>query len=288
MIDAALRAAVAVAARHGVRCETPVVLRDASNLLVHLRPAPVVARIMTVTATVRDGDATLVREVAIASHLAAAGAPVVAPSAELEPGPHHHDGQVLSFWTYVDEAHRELDAPEAGRRLALCHELLTAYAGELVELGGLAEVDAILERLVVEGSIGEDDAALLRAAGADVRRRIALAGQPLQAIHGDAHLDNVINGPDGPLWNDWEDTFLGPRAWDLGCMLAHARAFGRNAEPVLAALAGYGPAFDEATLDVFVAARRFQITVWFAVMASPRPEFAERAEALLGFYRERG
>jgi len=148
-------------------------------------------------------------------------------------------------------------------------------------------VDAILERLVVEGAIGEDDAALLRAAGADVRRRIALADQPLQAIHGDAHLNNVINGPDGPLWNDWEDTFLGPRAWDVGCMLAHARAFGRDAEPVLAALSGYGPAFDDATLDVFVAARRFQITIWFAVMAGLQPDFAERAEGLIAFYRER-
>jgi Ser/Thr protein kinase RdoA (MazF antagonist) len=285
MTEVALRAAVA---QHGLRCDDPVVLRDASNLLVHLRPAPVVARVMTVTATVRDGDATLVREVAIASHLAAAGAPVVAPSAELDPGPHQHDGQVLSFWTYVDEAGRARDAPEAGRRLARCHELLEGFDGaDLVELGGLAEVDAMLERLAAEGAVGEHDARLLRAAGTDVRRRIARAGQPLQAIHGDAHLNNVINGPDGPLWNDWEDTFLGPRAWDLGCMLAHARAFGRDAGPVLAALGGYGDAFDDDTLDVCVAARRFQITIWFAVMARLQPQFAEHARALIAFYRER-
>ncbi len=51
----AMRAAVAVAAEHGVRCDDPVVMRNASNLLVHLRPAPVVARIMTVTANAPDG-----------------------------------------------------------------------------------------------------------------------------------------------------------------------------------------------------------------------------------------
>jgi Ser/Thr protein kinase RdoA (MazF antagonist) len=174
---------------------------------------------------------------------------------------------------------------EAALRAAVAVASQLAAAGELIELGGLAEVDAILERLAAGGAIGDDDAALLRAAGADVRREIALADQPLQAIHGDAHLNNVIRSPDGPLWNDWEDTFRGPHAWDLGCMLAHARAFGRDAEPVRGALSGYGPAFDDDTLDVFVAARRFQITIWFAMMAGPQPEFAERAEGLIAFYR---
>jgi hypothetical protein len=125
----ALDAAVAIARGHGVRCDAPVVLRDASNLLVHLAPAPVVARVMTVTATVRDADAWLAREVAIARHLVAAGAPVVAPSAEADPGPHGHDGFTVSFWTYVDEAGRQLDAHEAGRRLRACHEALTTYDG---------------------------------------------------------------------------------------------------------------------------------------------------------------
>jgi hypothetical protein len=71
----ALAAALAVAAKQGLRCDEPEILRDASNLLVLLRPAPVVARITTVTSTVRHGDAWLAREVAMASHLAAAGAP---------------------------------------------------------------------------------------------------------------------------------------------------------------------------------------------------------------------
>src|SRR5918998_2864754 len=57
--ERALRAAVAVAAAGGVACREPVVLRDGSNLLVHLRPAQVVARVATATATVRAGDAWL-------------------------------------------------------------------------------------------------------------------------------------------------------------------------------------------------------------------------------------
>ncbi len=52
-----LRAAVEVGAQHGVRCEEPIVLRDSSNLLVRLAPAPVVARVSTVTSMARTGDA---------------------------------------------------------------------------------------------------------------------------------------------------------------------------------------------------------------------------------------
>jgi hypothetical protein len=126
LTERALRAAVTVAGRHGVRCDEPVVLRDASNLVVRLEPAPVVARVSTTTGQMRAGDAWFAREVALASHLAAAGAPVVAPSPEIDPGPHHHDGLVMTFWTYVDEADRRLDAAEAGRRLRACHDALTA------------------------------------------------------------------------------------------------------------------------------------------------------------------
>ena len=167
----------------------------------------------------------------MASWLADAGAPVVAPSDELPAGPHEHDGLVLSFWTYVDEGDRQLDAGEAGRRLLHCHDLLRDFPGELVPLGVLDEADRIFAGLRADDTLDAADAALLRRAGDDVRARIerlALAPQP---IHGDAHLHNVINGPDGPLWHDWEDCFLGPRAWDLGCLVATARLFGRDPDP---------------------------------------------------------
>jgi hypothetical protein len=42
-------------------------------------------------------DAWLTREVAVAGFLARAGAPVVAPSALVDPGPHHHGGRTLTY-----------------------------------------------------------------------------------------------------------------------------------------------------------------------------------------------
>jgi hypothetical protein len=154
-----LAAAIAVARREGLRFDDPVVLRDRGNLLVQLRPAPVVARVATVTGTRRRG------------------------------------------------ARRPWAAPDRGAR------------------PGAA------------------------------------------TVHGDAHLDNVIQTLDGPLWNDWEDTCLAPRALDLGCMEAAASVFGDHPGPVAPALEAYGP-IDAEALATFVAARGFRGTIW-SVLIGP-------------------
>jgi Phosphotransferase enzyme family len=256
-----LSAVHAVAANEGLRFAEPMILRDRGNLLVHLAPAPVVARVATLTGTRRAGDSWLRREVSVAGFLARAGAPVVAPSTELDPGPHTHEGISLSFWEYIEESGAPLDAAEAGRRLRVCHEALAGYEGELEPLGTLAEAERWLAELATEGRIDAASAAQLRGEASEVRRRIEALGLPMQAVHGDAHLDNAINTAAGPLWNDWEDTCLAPLALDLGCMEAAASVWGDDPEPVAAALAAYGEVDPEA-LAVFVAARRFQGTLW--------------------------
>jgi hypothetical protein len=65
------------------------VLKDGSNLLVHLAPAPVVLRVATFTALIRgDGLPWLEREVSLVSYLADVGASVMPPSDLVPPGPH--------------------------------------------------------------------------------------------------------------------------------------------------------------------------------------------------------
>src|SRR5579862_8505903 len=51
--EAAVRAAVTVAARFTVSSTEPVVLADGANIVVHLRPAPVVAKVAASTPEVR-------------------------------------------------------------------------------------------------------------------------------------------------------------------------------------------------------------------------------------------
>lgn len=95
-------------------------LHDSSNLLVHLRPAPVVARVATTTAAARDRCVDwLAREVDVARYLAERSVPVVGPAAELPVGPHLHRGFAITFWAYVDhDPGRSLDAAEVGEQRA--------------------------------------------------------------------------------------------------------------------------------------------------------------------------
>jgi hypothetical protein len=305
--DRALRAAVTVARELGVGVEEPVVLEEGSNLLVVLRPAAVVARVATGTAATRPDGVALVREVAIAGALARAGAPVVAPSDELPPGPHRRDGFMLSFWEHVPiAADRPLDAYEAGRRLRACHEALAeldakgggpcgagadpaGVAFDLTRMGALSEAQEIVGRLARAGDVDAGDAELLRTVGARVRERVERLALPLQPIHGDAHLRNAIDhATRGPLWSDWEDAFLGPRAWDLACLYAALPPFGTH-DPAAAGQAyrGYGAPVHADVLRALVAARRFQLLAWGAALARTQPQRRPWFEQRLAWLRER-
>ena len=99
----AVEAAVSLARENRLRVEEPVVLNDLFSLMVHLRPAPVVARVATCMPKVsKPISAWLKREIAVTTFLSERGAPVVAPSRKLPPGPHERDGFPISFWEYVE------------------------------------------------------------------------------------------------------------------------------------------------------------------------------------------
>src|SRR5580700_503029 len=100
----ALRAALAVARDLGLGCDSqPELLADGANVLAHLKPAPLVARIATTTALIRKPAARwLQRDLDMARFLAAQRFPVVAPSGELPAGPHLRDGFAISFWQFAE------------------------------------------------------------------------------------------------------------------------------------------------------------------------------------------
>ncbi len=300
--------AVMTARELGLTVTHPVVLRDRSNLLVHLRPAPVVARVATATAMARPGGQGIVRELAVAGALAAAGAPVVAPSALLPPGPHRRDGWTLSFWEWVEPRSEPLDAAAAGARLRTCHEALAdlgaegiaamgralgaaadgapADGAELVVWGALREAEELVAGLGDEHGLDPADVELLRETGAREVARATSLDLPLQPVHGDAHLRNLLASPAGPLWIDWEDSFIGPRGWDLACFYATLPPFDTQ-DPTHAAQAyrGYGEPLHVDLLRALVGARRFQMLAWGAAWARDRDPaerewFADRMAAL--------
>jgi hypothetical protein len=254
MSESAVRAAVAVAAEHGLHSNDPVVLRDAWHVLVHLRPLPVVARVSSgrpyPEGPAEDG---VVIELAVGSHAARAGAPVVPPSDLLAPGPHRHDGHVVAFWKYVGPP-REVEPVAAGEGLRAIHDALADYGGELPSLH-TDDFVAIADRLEPSA-----DVELLRELG---------VLQPLgeaQALHGDAHLANCLPGP---LWHDFETACRGPREFDLAALALSARV--REDEASRVALEAYGE-HDADLLEECLPVYAAWIYASFMVALPRRPE----------------
>jgi hypothetical protein len=210
---ASIDVVVAAAREHGLRCEEPVVLRDAWHALVHLRPLPVVARVSS-DIPFPEGPRPdgVVRELLVAAHAARAGAPVIPPADEVDPGPHLHDGRVVTFWRYV-RPEGEVDPEAAGRGLRFIHDTLLDYEDELPPAGHPGETEDMLDS--VENS---PQAELLRALASRTT-------QPRgQALHGDAHVFNCLPSTLGPLWHDFETACQGPREYDLAALVLRDRA----------------------------------------------------------------
>jgi hypothetical protein len=213
----AVAAAVDVARAHGIRVDEPVVLHDLFSVRVHLRPAPVVARIPTWVARLRADAGGLARELDVARHLARAGAPVVPPSPELPPGPHDRDGFTISYWTYrpADPDRPAATAADCAAMLPELHAALRGYPGELPALGPLLDLPGWLDQLdAVDHVVPASDRDRLHAA---VERLTPLLQPDAtdQPLHGDVHAGNLIVTRDGPLWNDFEEVCRGPVEWDL-------------------------------------------------------------------------
>jgi hypothetical protein len=217
-----LEAAAALAAEHRVPFDDLVILKDGSNLSVHLVPAPVVLRVATFTARIRrEPMMWLQREVDLVTWLAAAGASVMAPSDVVPVGPHVVGGWAITAWRYVD--HRPGIVPDGLATLQALdelHEVLRGYPGALPLLNPAADD---LDRAIVFGLRQE----LLSAAQVqDLRARRDAAFAELvtiapdrQALHGDAFPRNSLVTERGVVWIDFEDCCSGPAAWDHATLL---------------------------------------------------------------------
>jgi Ser/Thr protein kinase RdoA (MazF antagonist) len=283
----AVDAAVAVAAAHGIEAAEPRVLASRANAIVHLAPAPVVARVATTAAVLRPPQAALQRELGLARFLAGAGIPAVRPSGELDPGPHAHDGLWLCFTEHVaEDPGRPPEAAEVGRMLADLHAALKRYDEPLPALGPVrADLGRMLDAVEADGLLAGEDVAVLRGEHARLAPLLAATTEhpEAQALHGDPHLGNLLRTAGGGLiWNDLEDACRGPVAWDVAVLAGSAGAFGAPA-----ALAAYGPHPSEAALEPFFEARRLQAAGWLAILSRREPELRQRAQAVVTEIRDR-
>lgn len=82
------------AKRVGLSDITPYVLSEGGNLIIHLSPHPIVARVATVISEENPDQAKrlLTRELRVARHLQNKGVPVLLPIDQIDAGPHDIGG----------------------------------------------------------------------------------------------------------------------------------------------------------------------------------------------------
>jgi hypothetical protein len=260
MTSAAVRAAVTLAASHGVVCDDPVVLEDGSNVIVHLRPAPVVARIAARTALVRPSVAShFDRDLSVSAFLASRGVPVVTPSSELPAGPHTTDGFVFTFSTYVPHfPDVRLTRPDVLKLLPDLHAELRLYPGDLPSHGPLDDIDNTLAHLA---RVGVPDLEPFHARRAELVREWDAHYNDVQPLHGDSHHGNLLMTSSGPVWNDFEDTWRGPVGWDLACL-----AGARGEEAAQRAVELYGGGAASSDVEFWLEVRVLFGTLWGVLM----------------------
>jgi Ser/Thr protein kinase RdoA (MazF antagonist) len=274
-----LTAAVAVARELGLEVRQPRVLASDQNLLVHVSPSPIVARVATRIAWSRpDPAAWLAREVAVASHAAANDGPVVPPADLVDPGPHVRDGYAMTFWTYVEADDELASESEVGEALGQLHLSLRDFPRSALPDGlpvhaqienGLAALGR--DRVVDAGTI-ERLSAMHRQLSGEVDAVAGTRG----VIHGDAHPWNLLRTRRGWRWIDMEETGFGAQEFDLAVLAT-------KVDDPDAALASYAATVGHRqvgreTLAPFQRIRELETVVWGLGMAVSDPSFRKTAE----------
>jgi hypothetical protein len=128
----------------------PEILSDAGNLIVHLHPYKIVARI----AKLFDGDDPAFwkciweQELKIVEHLLNHQVPVVSYTTHVPPGPHKVGLSWMTLWDYV--AKSALPPPDKEQAIDMLNDMteaLNLYQGPLHRLGAWKNVDQAVEKL---------------------------------------------------------------------------------------------------------------------------------------------
>lgn len=232
----------AVCAQLGLDATGARLLRNVNNAVFLLRRAPVVVRLVTLPSYVPRASVAVAAGRLFAEH----GVPAI----RLLPGweqPVQVGEHVATVWRAV---------PSNGPRptaVTLAH-LLRSVHGISADGAGLPEWDPLgdLANRVQDNTFmpASDRDFLLgridRLAEALTRLEFGL---PRSVLHGDAHLGNLVPGPDGAVLCDFDSCSVGPPEWDLAPVAVADIRFGRPAEHQRSLAAEYG--FDVTTWDGF-------------------------------------
>ena len=264
----------------------PVVVADRSNLVLRLDPVadggaePLIARVAMATSLVRVGLPWLRREIEITRFLSEQGGAVTRPSSRVEPGPYERSGLVVSFWDYERVVAERVDPHAAGTGLGALHRMLAGYPRDKLPVwGGFEEAREVLARARTGGALTGGELRRLESAWERAARIVESAPRrtaSFQAVHGDAHVRNVLATTRGALWTDWEDAFIGPVEFDIASLRSRAELFGEERELIDAVCQAYPEPYDLELARDLGLVRNVQVITWLAVFAERQPELLPR------------
>lgn len=271
--DPALLAASHVARRLGVDGRHAYVIDDSNNTIVHLAPAPVVAKVGT--STLRpDMRKTLESELQIALHLAARGAPIAPPTAHIPPGPHLQDNLAVTLWHYVETtAGRPLQDKALGDMLSSFHRIFADYPQRLPDFTeALDRARTALHERERTPALPDDDRSFLVEVASTIEDALRTRDLPRHPLHGDPHLDgNILTTADGPLLVDFEAACSGPHEWDLTSLPR--------------AISSYD-VVDRELLSLLSRMRSLVVSTWCWMQYGRAPEVEEAAHVHLRLLRD--
>lgn len=275
-------AIVAQIARERGLDTAPTVLAERSNLVLAIDSATV-ARVALATSITRVGMDSAAREVEITRWLDARGAPVTRPSREVGTSPIERDGLVVGFWEREELVAERPEPRSAGAALRVIHTLLRDFPRErLARWGGFEEARRVLPRLRSRDVLTPSELHRFEHAWEAAEDVVASAEgrtASFQALHGDAHIGNVLATARGPVWTDWEDAFLGPVEMDIACLRSKADLFGEERETIDAVISAYGSDYDPGLVRDLALVRNVQVIPWLAVFAEREPALRSRMQA---------
>jgi len=279
--EAAIERTRALARELGLEAD-PIVVADKSNLVLRLAPHSVIARVAMATSLVRVGMAWLRREVEISRFLAERGCDVTRPAESLPAGPFERGGLVISFWDEERIVAERPDPRAAGAALRAAHRALAAYdETALPPWGNVDEARQVFARARL---FTEAERRRIERAWEKVDDIVATARSrtaSFQAVHGDAHIGNVLATARGAVWTDWEDAFVGPVEWDIAALRSKAELFGEERSDIDAMTAAYGDDYDADLARDLGLVRNVQVISWLAIFAERDPALLPRMRARL-------
>lgn len=184
-------------------------MRLGENALYRLASAPIVVRI----ARTMDYWPNVQKEVAVARWLADLGFPAGRLSAPPEQ-PRSIDGHPVTFWEFIPGRDaRPEDIASLGSVLRALHRLQAPTGFRLPTVDILARI----RPRVAAAPVSNDDKALLLDRCEELREQISKLVFPLQqcAIHGDAHIGNLMIRYGKSVLIDFENFSWGHPEWDL-------------------------------------------------------------------------